>query len=372
MILLKQFKYLKQSQQQCYINKLKSSLQFHFQWNKARLEFLLSFSTSLIICSTVKLNKIALFINNKAKYESNYRRIQNFFQNFKMDYLEYAQFVISHLPAKESFYLVMDRTNWKFGKSDINILMLGVIYKKMCLPLCWILLDKGGSSSTSERKYLLQKAIEMLGKQRIKALLADREFIGVRWIQYLIEQQIEFHIRVPKQVKSGSLLKKDRKSVTDLFKYFKQGVGVDRLRPVKILGYNLYVSGMRTKNDYCIVISSKDNYRSLEKYQLRWTIENMFGAFKSRGFNFEDTHMTDLEKLRKLVVLISIVYLWSVLIGLWYDETTPIKLTNFGRKRISIFKYGFNYLSRFIKKLLEGCIYNDFEFNEVNNILSCT
>lgn len=357
---------------QCYINKLKSSLQFHFHWNKARLRFLLNFTTSIIISSTIKLNRISLFINTETKSDSNYRRIQNFFQKFQMDYEEYAHFVMAHLPKGEKFYLVMDRTNWKFGKKDINILMLGIIYKRICLPLYWILLDKRGSSSTEERKFLLEKAVKMLGKQRIKALLADREFIGVMWFQYLIDQEIEFHIRLPRQVKSGSLLEKNRKSITNLFRHFKENSGVDRIRKVKILGYDLYVSGMRTKKDYCIVVSSKDNLNSLEKYQMRWTIENMFGAFKTRGFNFEDTHMTDLEKVRKLIVLVSIVYLWCVMVGLWYERTIPIRITNFGRKRISIFRYGFNYLTTFIKKLLEGNIYNDFEFNEINKILSCT
>jgi hypothetical protein len=357
---------------QHYINKLKSSLQFHFQWNKARLGFLLSFTTSLILCSTIKLSRIALYLKNDTKTESNYRRIQNFFKNFNMDYQEYVHFVLSYLPSNQSFYLVMDRTNWKFGKCNINILMLGIIYKKVCLPLYWILLDKRGSSNIEERKYVLGKAIKLLGKHRIKALLADREFIGVKWIQYLVREQIEFHIRIPKQLKSGSLLKRNRKSVTDLFKYFKSNVGIDHLRPVKILGYNLYVSGMRTNRDFCIVISNKDNYNSLEKYQLRWTIESMFGAFKTRGFNFEDTHMTDKEKLRKLLVLVSIVYIWCIMLGFWYDLTTPIKLTNFGRMRLSYFRYGFNYLTVFVKKLLDGKIYNDFEFIEVNKILSCT
>ena len=129
---------------------------------------------------------------------------------------------------------------------------------------------------------------------------------------------------------------------------------------------------MKSKKDYCIVVSSKDNLNSLEKYQQRWTIENMFGAFKSRGFNFEDTHMTALEKIKKLIVLVSIVYAWCVLIGLWYDETVPIKLMKLGRKRKSIFRYGFDYLTSFIKKLLDGKVYNDFEFNEVTKILSCT
>lgn len=357
---------------QYYINKLRATLQSKFQWNKARISFLTSFVTSLIIAATVKLSRIALLINTRAKSESNYRGLQRFFQSFKMDYEEYARFVVSILPKKEKFYLVMDRTNWKFGNSVINILMLGIIYKKICFPLYWESLDKGGGSSTSERKELLEKAINLLGKGKIQALLCDREFIGVYWFKYLIEQDIEFHIRLPKQVKYGSILEKHRKTVNYLFRFFKENVKIDCPVSVNILGYKLFVSAMKSSKGYCVVVSCKDNLNSLEKYQQRWTIENMFGAFKSRGFNFEDTHMTGLEKIKKLIVLVSIVYTWCVLVGLWYDETVPIKLMTSGRKRKSIFRYGLNYLTSFIKKLLDGRFDNDFEFNELTKILSCT
>jgi len=290
-----------------------------------------------------------------------------------MDYEEFAEFVLSLLPRKEKYYLVMDRTNWKFGEANINILMLGIIYKKICFPLYWDLLDKRGSSSTQERKELLQKAIDHIGKKRIAGLLGDREFIGVHWFKYLTKQEIEFHIRLPKQVKYGSLLLKHRKTVNSLFRFFKENVKIDHPKKVKILGFDLYASAMKSNKGYCVVVSNKDNLNSLEKYQQRWTIENMFGAFKTRGFNFEETHMINLEKIKKLIVLVSIVYTWCVLIGIWYDETVPIKLMlTLGRKRKSIFRYGFDYLTTFIKKLLDGKIYNDFEFNEVTKLLSCT
>lgn len=42
------------------------------------------------------------------KKESRYRRLQNFFKDFKMNMDEYAMFVVSQLPKKERFYLVMD------------------------------------------------------------------------------------------------------------------------------------------------------------------------------------------------------------------------------------------------------------------------
>lgn len=354
------------------INKLSLTLQSKFNWNKSRILFLTRFITSMILLTTVKLSRISLLMNTRVKSTSNYRGIQRFFESFIIEYDQYADFIISLLPNKDKFYLVMDRTNWKFGRTNINILMLGIIYKKMCFPLYWDLLDKRGSSSTQERKELLQRAIVRLGKERIAGLLGDREFIGVYWFKYLLDQDIEFHIRLPKQVKCGSLLIKHRKTINSLFRFFKTNVKIDHPKRVKILGFNLFVSGMKSDKGYCVIVSSKDNLNSLEKYQQRWTIENMFGAFKTRGFNFEDTHLTILEKIKKLIVLISIAYTWSVLVGLWITESISIRIKTHGRKEISVFRKGLDFLTTFIKKLFEDNIYNLSEFNDVINLLSCT
>ncbi|HEY5123851.1 MAG TPA: hypothetical protein VIK14_08970 [Ignavibacteria bacterium] len=66
---------------------------------------------------------------------------------------------------------------------------------------------------------------------------------------------------------------------------------------------------MKSKDDYCVIVSSKSNLDSLEKYQQWWTIGNLFGVFKTLGFNFEDTHFKNPEKIYKLIVFISIAYL---------------------------------------------------------------
>ena len=354
------------------INQLQKRLQIHFHWNYYRLKFLRQFITSLILSSTVNLARLSLYYNTEIKNKSNYRNIQRFFKLFAIDYVEYMHFVLKQLPKKGKFYLVIDRTNWKFGTRAINILMLGIIYKRLCFPFCWELLDKGGSSCTSERKEILKKAISVLGKDRIEGLLGDREFIGVRWFKYLIDEGIEFHIRIPKQIRVGSILESNRKTVNWLFRHWKEKAKTDYHKPVKILGYTLWVSGMKSNKGYCVVVSNKDNYDSLEKYQLRWTIENMFGAFKTRGFNFEDTHMKDLEKIKKLIVLVSIAYIWCVLIGLWIHESIKIRIVTHGRREKSIFRVGFDFLIRFINVLLSEKIYNYEEFDEVINLLSCT
>ncbi len=354
------------------INRLRYTLQLHFHWKYYRLLFLTRFVTSVILSATVNLTKIAVRMNAGAKIKSNYRGLQRFFSNFKMDYTEYMKFVLKMLPEKAKFYLVMDRTNWKFGQSPINVLMLGIIYKEHCFPFCWELLDKGGSSSTEERKELLGKAISVLGKNRILALICDREFIGVRWFKYLIDHGLEFHIRVPKQLRVGSILAKDRKTINWIFRFWKENVKIDYPKQVIIFGYKLWISGMKSNKGYCVVVSRNDNINSLNKYQLRWTIENMFGAFKTRGFHFESTHIKELEKIKKLIFLVSIAYIWCVLVGLWVRESIKIRIVTHGRKEKSIFRVGFDFLIYFINMLISGESYNKHESNEVINLLSCT
>ncbi len=354
---------------QYYYNDFKKILQSNFQCNKARLNYLTLLIISLIDVATVRLNRISLKIKSGTKHQSNYRNLQRFFQKFKMNYQDYAKFIISTLPKQEKYYLVIDRTNWKFGNTAINILMLGIIYKNNAIPLFWELLDKGGSSSTRERKEILSKAIALMGKDKIQALLGDREFIGVKWFKYLIDEGIEFHIRVPKQIKRGSVLKKGRKTINNLFRFLKPMGKLDYPKQVDILGYRLYVSGMKSTNkEYCVIVSSKSNIDSLSKYQKRWTIENMFGAFKTKGFNFEDTHLRNLERIKKLIVVVSIAYFWSIMIGLWLENVNPIKLKKHKRKSISTFRYGFDYLTYIIKNILD---YFD-EFKVLTKILSCT
>ena len=54
------------------------------------------------------------------------------------------------------------------------------------------------NSDTKERIALIQRFIAIFGKDRIVNVFADREFIGEQWFTWLIEQDINFCIRVKK------------------------------------------------------------------------------------------------------------------------------------------------------------------------------
>ena len=51
----------------------------------------------------------------------------------------------------------MDRTNWEFGKTTINILMISVIWNGIGIPLIWALLPTAGNSNTQARTDLLDR-----------------------------------------------------------------------------------------------------------------------------------------------------------------------------------------------------------------------
>jgi hypothetical protein len=74
---------------------------------------------------------------------------------------------------------------------------------------------------------------------------------------------------------------------------------------------------------------------------------------KTSGFNIEQSHLTNLERIEKLFALVIIAITWAYLVGiLLHQNVKPIRLLNNGRKAKSFFKYGLNYIE---KALLNVC-----------------
>ena len=81
--------------------------------------------------------------------DSNLRRLQRFLALYPLQLDLIARFIFALLPVKTGLVLTMDRTNWKFGEVNINILMLGVTHKGIAYPLLFSMLDKRGNSFTA-------------------------------------------------------------------------------------------------------------------------------------------------------------------------------------------------------------------------------
>lgn len=336
--------------------------------NKWRARFLSLFITALIKARTVNLADIATVFTTQSKTESNYRRIQRFFEQFSMHYELLGKMLLSLLPKHQIFIVAMDRTNWKFGKKDINILMITLVYKGMSFPLCWKLLNKRGNSNYKERIELFEMLLIILPKERIKSLVADREFDGEDWVTYLMKNEIPFHIRVKHTLTYNKHRKEGGKRIKNLLDKQKGFTYFIYPKKVVIFKQMLHIGGKRLPdNDYLILVSNYHPEAGIDDYKQRWTIEKLFNKFKTRGFNLEVTQMTDLEKLKKLIGLVSIAFCWSFLTGELLSQSYKIKVITNPKRVKSIFDQGFKYL----RKIICNINYYLDEFYNLVNLLSC-
>jgi len=285
---------------------LYSALQWHLPWHKARVKFVASFILALLQVTTVNLIRIANGLNGQADKKSNYRRIQRFFALFPIDPDQIAQVIVALLPAHKDWLVTFDRRHWQFGRVQINILLVGLVFQGVSFPLYWTLLPKKGNSNTTERIALMEQVIACLGKGRIRAVLGDREFIGQQWFKWLDQQGLTYHMRIKENaVLPGT---KPQPKVYTLFR----DLPVDHQRILRkrrwIYGQSVFLAAVRLKDEYLIVASNKAPAQALARYQKRWSIEVLFSALKKRGFDFEQTHLTDPERIKKLIALLAIAF----------------------------------------------------------------
>ena len=154
------------------------------------------FISALCKVQTVNYERLALSFESSVSKESSLRRIQRFFAGYVLDHDLIAKLIFKLLPKKEKYELTMDRTNWKFGKTNINILVIGIVHHGVAFPLLLKILDKFGNSNTLERIELLNQYNELFGFETIDVLVADREFVGSEWLDYLNTNEIAYHIRI--------------------------------------------------------------------------------------------------------------------------------------------------------------------------------
>src|SRR5947209_7434828 len=100
----------------------------------------------------------------------------------------------------------------------------------------------------------------------------------------------------------------------------------------------------RSDGEYVIVCAPDESATLLEDYARRWGIETLFGCLKSRGFCLEATHVTDAERLRKLVALLALSFCWAHLADEWLAERRPLKCKRHRRQPVSLFRRGFDHL----------------------------
>ena len=313
--------------------------------------------------------------NSNTRVGSHYIRLIRFFNTYSAGdlWLDVLKGGLRLLRFKTK-YLVLDGSSWQHGQTWRHYITLCVVYRGVAIPILWQDLAKKGSSSTEERITLFDLALEHF-KLAGKVLLADREYIGADWFNYLLDKQIDFVIRsrdysyfslidaaspqqglpVEGMIAGVMRSKKANKALKKAF----------RLRPD---GPKLWIVVAKNpcpegKEGFMILITSLDQkvYATVADYLKRWKIEHCFRQLKSNGFDLEAINLGSPRRRRLLIAVTVLAYILSVTEGLkdYHQQVAYKRHGSQGRsyRAVSVFRYGIDRLSARLCTIQQGIRY---------------
>ena len=322
--------------------------------NLARKKFICLFVEGLIRCRDVQFPEVAAAMATDSRNSSNHRRIQDFFANYELDYVQMALLLYCLLPRWGKLVLSIDRTNWSYGQRDINYLVITAYCQGVGVPLWFGLLEDGkggGNSNQAERMEVMRYCFRLFGRSRKLVLCGDREFIGDEWIGWLLDHGVDFFLRTRKNTRLTH--QGEERAAWQWLGEADEVLMEDCLIGTHYLSVAIkQLPGAKAEEEYLIVMTNTFANRAIRVYRKRWSIEVFFQSIKKRGFNLENTHLTDGNRLRKLFALVSIAFAVCLKIGIYaHRHIKPIATKNHGYKANSFFRHG---LDRWREALKQG------------------
>ena len=328
------------------------SLILTLNWNKSRTKLFSEIIIALIENCSVNTKRLAQGISGQAKLSSKIQRVYRLFRDQLFDFDCIANFVLSFFP-EDKYIIALDRTCWKFGKNNINILFLAVVIGKISVPVYWHFLDYRGTCDSALMQDTLNRFITQFGKNRVKYLLADREFMSKEWLKYLIQNNISFVIPLRKDMKVRIKTNLQTLAICKSFNHLNSNEykEVDAV----LWGHNVRLGAYRnSKGELMVIVSNNDiKVEIFALYRYRWAIERLFKHLKSGGFNIEKSHLIHMDRFAKLIAVCAIASALIIKNGLIRSAIDPIKIKkckDVKKQLYSLFTYGLDHLKSALKQ----------------------
>jgi len=279
--------------------------------------------------------RMGIILGERLKYDTAYTRLKRFFQSGNTEgiFKFICILIINTFAQSPDCYLLLDRTNWKLGKLHINLLVIGLLYRDVFIPLVWIDLGRAGNSNCKQRLDLVDKLVSWWPLSDVPMpqlyIAGDREFIGFDWFKGLELRGILFVMRIPASFKlqlwfNGKI--KDRKLGLKIIQRYLSASGKDSVEAVLMAEYIVRLTicendSSRGKADYIFLLTNMDNMVEASKfYRKRYKIEICFKHLKKCGLCLEDTCMEGQHKMDLLFAVLTLIYAMAIQKGILHFE----------------------------------------------------
>lgn len=209
---------------------------------------------------------------------------------------------------------------------------------------------------------------EILPAETKVRIVADREFHSIHlaeWIEKELELDYVLRLKVGTYVEiDGQLMKISELAVRGESHQF-QNVKITKDEKLTYRT-NLTIYWAVDEEEPWALATNIEKDESIKVYGKRYWIEEMFSDHKSRGLNLEKTRLTDADRIQKLLVAVTIAYLWLIQIGnsvVTQGETKQVD--NKGAQRsVSLCQIGLRWLREILFEGVSPPIFTaDFKEN---------
>lgn len=324
----------------------------------------------MVYARSVNLPQIASFAKPaNIQLEARVQRFERLLKSEKLVPLEalkpIAKQVLASLSKSQPLMILMDRS---MINDTLNLLWISVGFKGRSLPLGWVLVPHEGNSDLALQQEILSWLKEILPEQAKVRIVADREFHSIHlaeWIEKELELDYVLRLKIGTFVEiDGEVVRISELAVRGESHQF-QNVKITKDEKLRYRT-NLTIHWAADEEEPWALATNLEKEESVKEYGKRFWIEEMFSDHKSRGLNLEKTRLVDPDRIQKLLVAVTLAYLWLMQIGnSVVVEGNHKKVDNKGAERsVSLCQIGLRWLRELIADGVSPPIFTaDFEEN---------
>ena len=289
--------------------------------NKKQREGLASLVATMLNVRSANLMELSASLPRAAeRIDMRYQWISRLLGNAHIDtdavMAPFAREVLERASADgRRLVLIIDQTQ---ANDTQQAVVVAVRIAGRSLPIAWRVKETEGAIGFAEQKAALETARVLLPTGAQVVLMGDRFYGSPDLIAWCAKQGWDWRLRL----KADLLVFEDggESTVAECFARGERmltGVELTAKRVATNIGM---VHEEGHPEPWFIAMSDAPTTAKTCDYGLRWGIEAMFSDFKSRGFGLEDSQLQRVDRMDRLILVMTLALYWAVSTGMWAAE----------------------------------------------------
>ncbi len=344
----RRFRVIRKALHKLYLNQAQGNLARH-------LDTLAAIISGIVGSRSSQLPQIAGKVPDGNKVESREKRFSRWVNNEKIErelyFLPFAEALLQSL-ALQTLVLAIDGS--VVGR-DCIALMVNVIYKGRALPIAWtVVRGKKGHLPEDVHIDLVQQVKRLVPDEAYVVFVGDGEFDGIDLQKTVEDSRWKYVCATGANIKI--FWESYEFSCGHLSSHFNPGeqIGLpgvlftrEKYGPVMLICW----WRKDCKEPIYLVTNMESVEEACQFYSKRFRIETFFSDQKSRGFHLHKSHISDPERLSRLLTAACLAYIWIVYLGVLCIKDGWIKIIHrTHRCDLSLFQLGLRLLDYFLNE----------------------